>query len=123
VTLVSLEYQRGDAEVIYVGPLFGTTVITRHAVEEAGRQREYLLLFGHLDAPSPGMHAGVTVKEGDTIGFVGDSGSPELVHLHLEVRRIRDGVDPTKLSPNAMIANESSVVCDPRNVLPLKRAP
>ena len=81
------------------------------------------LLVGFLAvAPpvAPGVAPGTHLKEGDAIGTVGDTGSPELVHLHLETRRIRDGVDVTRLGPGAMIANESSVVCDPRNVLPLR---
>lgn len=120
VTLVPLEHQEGDADVVYVGPLFGTTVLTRHTVREGGRLRDYLALFGHLDAPAPGLAAGAHLKAGDLVGFVGDTGSPDLVHLHFETRRIRDGVDVTKLAPGAAIDNASSVVCDPRNVLPLR---
>ena len=61
------------------------------------------------------------------MGLVGDSGSWGLVHLHLEARRLRPEVDVVKLgtsvaqgkvSPFAIIADENSVVCDPRNVLP-----
>jgi murein DD-endopeptidase MepM/ murein hydrolase activator NlpD len=106
--------------VIYVGPLFGTTVVTRHTLREGGRLRDYVLLFGHLDAPAPGLHPGSPLHEGDSIGFVGDTGSPDIVHLHLEARRVRDGVDPTKLTPSAIVDNNSTVVCDPRNVLPLR---
>ncbi|MDP9151864.1 MAG: M23 family metallopeptidase [Myxococcota bacterium] len=120
VTMVALEHQLGEADVIYVGPLFGTTLITRHPVQEGGQLHDYLILFGHLDATAPGVHPGARVKDGDVVGFVGDTGSPELVHLHLETRRIRAGVDAAGLPPSAMIANENSVVCDPRNVLPRK---
>jgi hypothetical protein len=120
ISLVPLEHQEGDAEVIFVGPLFGTTVITRQALREGGQLRDYLELFGHLEAPAPGLAAGSALKEGDLVGYVGDTGSPELVHLHLEMRRVRAGVDLTRLEPGAMIANETSVVCDPRNVLPLR---
>jgi murein DD-endopeptidase MepM/ murein hydrolase activator NlpD len=120
IAMLPLEHQEGDADVVYVGPLFGTTVVTRHALREGGQLRDYLLLFGHLDALAPGLNAGARLKEGDLVGFVGDTGSPELVHLHLEARRVRDGVDVGKLLPGAMIANENSVVCDPRNVLPLR---
>jgi murein DD-endopeptidase MepM/ murein hydrolase activator NlpD len=120
ILTVPLEHQEGDADVVYVGPLFGTTVITRHTLREGGMQRDYILLFGHLDAPAPGLQVGAHLHEGDLVGFVGDTGSPELVHLHLEARRVRDGVDIQKLSPGLIIANENSVVCDPRNVLPLK---
>ncbi len=122
VTLVALEHQEGDAEVLFTGPLFGTTVLTRHTVREAGQLRDYLVLFGHLDAVAPGLTAGAHVKEGDLLGYVGDTGSPELVHLHLEVRRVRDGVDPRSAGVGgALLDGHVSIVCDPRNVLPLQR--
>ena len=121
VSMVTLEHQEGDSEVVFVGSLFGTTVITRHTLREAGQLRDYVLLFGHLDAPAPGLQVGAHLKEGELVGFVGDTGSPELVHLHLEARRVRSGVDVGKVvGGGAMIANENSVVCDPRNVLPLR---
>jgi peptidase M23-like protein len=120
ITMVALEHQQGDAEVVYAGELFGTTVITRHTLREGRQFRDYVLLFGHLDAQAPGIQVGAHVKEGETVGFVGDTASPQLVHLHLEVRRVRTGVDLGKLGPGAMIANENTVACDPRNVLPLK---
>jgi murein DD-endopeptidase MepM/ murein hydrolase activator NlpD len=122
VVMLTLEHQLGDAEVVYVGPLFGTTVITRHTLREGGQLRDYLLLFGHLDSQGPGIRVASPVREGDTIGFVGDTGSPERVHLHLEARRLRmaSGVDLGKMAPGTMVDSETSVVCDPRNVLPLK---
>jgi murein DD-endopeptidase MepM/ murein hydrolase activator NlpD len=121
ITMVPLEHQEGEAEVVFVGALFGTTVITRHTLREGGQLRDYLLLFGHLDAPAPGLAPGKHIAEGEVVGFVGDTGSPELVHLHLEARRVRSGIDLGRLgSGAAMIANENSVVCDPRNVLPLR---
>lgn len=120
VTAVALDHQQGDAEVVYVGPLFGTTVVTRHTLREGGRLRDYVLLFGHLDAPAPGLRPGSSLREGDLVGFVGDTGSPDIVHLHLEARRLRDGVDPAKLTPSALVDGTNTVVCDPRNVLPLR---
>jgi murein DD-endopeptidase MepM/ murein hydrolase activator NlpD len=124
VTLVALEHQVGDADVVFVGHLFGTTVATRHTVREGGRLRDYVLLFGHLDAPAAGLVAGRTIKEGESVGFVGDTGSPELIHLHLEARRVRDGVDVGarvhERSGGALLEPDATVVCDPRNVLPLK---
>jgi murein DD-endopeptidase MepM/ murein hydrolase activator NlpD len=120
ITMVTLEHEQGSAEVVYVGPLFGTTVLTRHTLREGGQVHDYVMLFGHLDAAAPGLGPGSKLAQGDLVGFVGDTGSPELVHLHLETRRVREGVDVTRLGPGAMIANENSVVCDPRNVLPLR---
>jgi hypothetical protein len=120
ITSIVLEHQQGDAEVIYIGPLFGTTVVTRHTLREGGRLRDYLLIFGHLESTLPDLQRGAHLKEGDGIGFVGDTGSPDLVHLHLESRRVRDGVDASKLAPYALVDGANSVVCDPRNVLPLR---
>ena len=120
---VALEHQQGDADVLYMGPLFGTTVLTRNTVREGGKLREYVVLFGHLDSVAPGIAAGSVVKDGDVVGFVGDTGSPELVHLHWEARRVRDGVDvvrKAKQGGSAVLAEDVSIVCDPRNVLPLK---
>jgi murein DD-endopeptidase MepM/ murein hydrolase activator NlpD len=104
-----------------VGTLFGLSLVTRHAVREGGQVHDYLLLLGHLDAAAPGLSPGVAVKEGDVVGQVGDSGSPGAIHLHVEVRRLRAGVDPSHLAPAALVANETSIVCDPRNVLPLRQ--
>ncbi|MGH7438229.1 MAG: peptidoglycan DD-metalloendopeptidase family protein, partial [Polyangiaceae bacterium] len=108
VSLVALEHQVGDAAVLFAGPLFGTTVITRHTVHEGGHERDYLLLYGHLDATAAGVHPGALLAAGDAVGYVGDTGSPELVHLHLEARRVRDGVDVTKLAPEGLVANENT---------------
>ena len=120
ILLLKLEHQEGDADVLFSGPLFGTTVITRHTLREGGQLRDYLLLFGHLDAPAEGLFVGQSLREGGLVGYVGDTSSPELVHLHLEARRVREGIDLRKYSGGMLIQNEVSIVCDPRNVLPLK---
>lgn len=123
IPMMALDHQQGDAEVIFVGPLFGTTVITLHTLREGGQLRDYILLFGHLDGPAPGLTKGQTLRDGDLVGFVGDTGSPELVHLHLEARRVREGVDVRAVATSggaALLADSASIVCDPRNVLPLR---
>jgi murein DD-endopeptidase MepM/ murein hydrolase activator NlpD len=121
VYMIALEHQEGDAEVLYAGALFGTTVLTRHALREGGRLRDYVMLLGHLDSIAPGVATGGTIREGQLVGAVGDTASPRIVHLHLEVRRVRDGIDLTKVPAGApMIADSVTVVSDPRNVLPLK---
>jgi hypothetical protein len=121
VHLIALEHQEGDAEVLFVGKLFGTTVITKHTLREGGRLRDYVLLHGHLDGVAPGLARGQgSLPEKALLGYVGDTGSEGIVHLHLEARRVRDGVDLASTVPERLIANEISVVCDPRNVLPLK---
>lgn len=121
IHMITLEHQEGDAEVLYTGPLFGTTILTRHTLREGGRSRDYVMLLGHLDSIAPGITVGTLVKDGQLVGAVGDSGSPSLVHLHLEVRRVREGIDLAKVPAGPpMIVDSVTVVCDPRNVLPLR---
>jgi hypothetical protein len=120
IKMIDLDHQVGDAEVIHVGWLMGFSVVTRHTLREGGRTRDYVLIFGHLDAAASGLARGAMLKKDDLVGFVGDTGSPELVHLHLEARRLLDGVDASKLLPGRILAADVSIVCDPRNVLPLK---
>jgi murein DD-endopeptidase MepM/ murein hydrolase activator NlpD len=120
VKVVPLEHQEGDAQVVFVGKLFGTSVVTKHTLREGGRLRDYIVLYGHLDAAVPGLERGTPLPEGTVIGFVGDTGSEGVVHLHLEARRVRDGVDLAKTLPPRLVADEVSIVCDPRNVLPTK---
>jgi hypothetical protein len=52
---------------------------------------------------------------------MGDSGSPGIVHLHLEVRRVRGSVEATKLRPEELVDRSKTIACDPRNVLALRR--
>lgn len=121
VALVFLEHQAGPADVLYSGPLFGRTVITHHVVREGGAMRDYVVLHGHLDSIAAQATPGAELAEGAELGAVGDSGSPGIVHLHLEVRRVREGVDLRKVpAGGALLADSVSVVCDPRNVLPLR---
>ncbi len=118
VRLVNLEHQAGDAEVLFVGEVFGNSVVTRHGVKEGASLREYVVLHGHLEGPAPGLTRGMNLREGALVGFVGDSGSPGDVHLHFEVRRVREGVNVGSLAPGELTKNARTVACDPRNVLP-----
>jgi hypothetical protein len=120
IEMLRLEHQVGEAEVLYVGPLYGETVVTRHVVHEGGADRDYVLLFGHLDRVADDVRRGRRLREGDTIGFVGNSASPAFVHLHLEARRVRDRTDTWSLPGVLLAAREYTVVTDPRNVLPLR---
>jgi murein DD-endopeptidase MepM/ murein hydrolase activator NlpD len=117
--LVALENQVGEARVLYVGPLFGNSVVTHHSLREAGELRDYLAIYGHLQRAAPGLARGQSLREGALLGYVGDSGSPGDVHLHYEVRRAREGVGPEALGPGELTNNAKTVACDPRNVLPL----
>jgi murein DD-endopeptidase MepM/ murein hydrolase activator NlpD len=117
VRLVNLENQLGDARVLAVGHLFGNSVVTEHIVREAGALRQYLVIYGHLDRAADGLGFGQSLRAGALLGYVGDSGSIGAVHLLLEIRRAREGVDATQLALGQVNQNAKTVACDPRNVL------
>lgn len=124
VRLLRLVSQRGDGRVVFVGQLFGLTVVTKHTLIEGGRARDYLLIHGHLDRYGPKLTSEKTpaqpLEQGTILGYVGDSGSPGQVHLHLEVRQLRDGVNIEQLGGKRLTDRSVSIACDPRNVLPVK---
>ena len=121
VRVVSLRGEVGEPEVVFAGELFGNTVVLRHVVREGAALQTYLALHGHLQSIATEAVKGVTVRPGATIGFVGDSGALGVVHLHYEVRLVRQGVDPMRVEPaQSLVGQEVSVPCDPRNVLPFR---
>ncbi len=121
VKVVSLRGEVGEPEVVFVGELFGNSVVLRHVVREGATLQTYLALHGHLESAAPDIAAGMSVRPGTVLGFVGDSGAIGIVHLHYEVRLVRQGIDPMRVSgPQRLVEQEVSVPCDPRNVLPYR---
>lgn len=114
---IALDHQEGSAEVLFAGELFGTTVVTSHLVREGGRLREYLVILGHLEGVGPAAVPGTPVDAGEVLGGVGDTGSPGNVHLHLEVRQVRDGARLRPVDAHKVVDPALTVPCDPRNVL------
>ena len=56
-------------------------------------------VYGHLSGFAPGISAGVKVRRGQVIGFVGSTGRSTGPHLHFEVISNGQAVDPMKFSP------------------------
>lgn len=52
--------------------------------------------YMHLDDIADGIKAGTVLKEGDLIGYVGDTGNAKggVTHLHFEIRDGREATDP-----------------------------
>jgi len=69
----------GDGKILYQGTLrgYGRTVIVEHG---AG----YRTLYAHLQGYNNKQYIGSSVKQGQTIGYVGSSGLATGPHLHYE---------------------------------------
>jgi len=50
-----------------------------------GKPAKISTVYGHLSAFAPGIAAGVRVRQGDVIGFVGSTGRSTGPHLHFEI--------------------------------------
>lgn len=118
IHLVNLENQVEPTELLYSGWLFGNSIVTLHNVNEAGQRREYIVIYGHLERAAHGLLAGDLLDEGTLVGYVGDSDSPGVIHLHLEIRQVRHGIQARNLLSGEFVDNARTVACDPRNLLP-----
>jgi murein DD-endopeptidase MepM/ murein hydrolase activator NlpD len=70
----------------------------------ADTSQRYIMLYAHLDRYRTGLAAGMKVKKGEVIGFVGSTGnaSPAAPHLHFAIARsdnMRDWWKGTPLNP------------------------
>ncbi len=119
VRLVALEGQAAEADVLYVGDLFGLSVVTRHPVRHGGRLRDYLLVFGQLQDVAPGLKRGTSVRDGAVIGHVGESERAGQAYLYFEIRSVRPAVSANDLPNHQLTLAAYTVPCDPRNELRL----
>ena len=121
VSLVAIEGQEGDAEVVFVGDHAGTTVVTAHAVHDGDRMRTVLLAFGRLDHAAPGVAVHTRLPAGSPVGVVGDGGTVGAPRLYLEARELKDGVDLATVDVRRLFDPSVSLPTDPRNVLAVRR--
>lgn len=61
---------------------YGNLLIVRH-------QGNYSTAYGHLNGFAPGIRKGMRISQGETLGFVGQTGLASGPHLHYEFR-VRD---------------------------------
>lgn len=82
-----------DGEVTFIGFQnrgFGRYVVIAHRYDSE-------TLYAHLSATALGLRVGDTVRAGDEIGAVGRTGMATGPHLHFELRRGGNPIDPTPL--------------------------
>ena len=70
---------------------YGNLVVVNHG-------NEYVSLYAHLHTVS--VKKGETVRQGQTIGTLGNTGNSTGPHLHLEIRRDGRNLNPAKLLPS-----------------------
>lgn len=102
-----LGYARPHNGVDWAGPI-GTAIMAAGGgtIEEAGRKGEfgnyirvrhangYQTAYAHMSRFAPGISEGVRVRQGQVIGFIGNTGLSAGPHLHFEVLINRQPVDP-----------------------------
>ncbi len=70
---------------------YGNVVIVRHGAQ-------YSTLYGHLSRFAKGVTTGARVSQGDTVGFVGQTGWATGPHLHYELRVGNEPRNPQALA-------------------------
>ena len=88
-----------DGEVASVGVAggYGNMVMLRH-------WSGYSTVYGHMSRFAPGLRKGAKVRQGDVIGFVGQTGWATGPHLHYEFRVNNVAIDPMKVKVNQAVA-------------------
>lgn len=82
-----------DGTVMSAGPRggYGNAIEIRHG-------GAITTLYGHLSGFAPGIRAGVRVRQGDVIGYVGSTGFATGPHLHYEFKISGMHQDPLKVA-------------------------
>ncbi len=83
----------GQGKIVFVGRKggYGNTIVLQHG-------SKYTTLYGHLSRFSKNLKSGMTVKQGQVIGFVGSTGLASGPHLHFEFRINGVHHDPLKVA-------------------------
>ncbi len=85
-------YAAADGEVVFSGTMrgYGNLILVRH-------WSDYYTAYSHNSANL--VDEGKKVRQGDTIAEVGRTGRATGNHLHFEIRRGQDAIDPMGLLP------------------------
>ena len=70
---------------------YGNFVKIRH-------NAEYETAYGHMQRFAPGIRPGISVRKGQIIGYVGNTGRSTGPHLHFEILRHGQRINPLKAS-------------------------
>lgn len=91
-------YNIMNGEVVDIGwdGSFGYRAVIRHIIHP--NELEYTTIYAHMEPTkiSKNLQEGDTVKKGDTLGIVGNTGVSTGPHLHFEIHRNNKVLDPLK---------------------------
>jgi hypothetical protein len=113
VVTPAVDGQEGPTQIVFAGPLVGSTAVTRHTVRAGDRKTDYVVILGSLDAV-PALAPKTEVANGAELGKVGSS------PVYLECRLLRPGVDVFAVPAERLLDESVAVAVDPRNVLKLR---
>ena len=82
---------------------YGNLIILKH-------QGTYSTAYGHLNGFATGVRKGARVHQGDTIGYVGQTGLATGPHLHYEFRVNSNQVNPLAIKLPVAIPLETSQI-------------
>ena len=80
---------------------YGNLIVLKH-------QGTYSTAYGHLNGFAPGIRKGARVSQGDTIGYVGQTGLASGPHLHYEFRVNSQQVNPLAVTLPTTIPLETA---------------
>lgn len=84
---------------------FGNMVVIRNGPWD--------VFYGHTSGHPPNIKTGATVKPGDVVGFAGSTGNSSGPHIHYEIRRNGEIVDPSPfLGQGSSTANPKDPVAN-----------
>lgn len=84
----------GDGKVVFKGRKggYGKTIVIKHG-------QKYSTLYGHMRSYARGVRSGRQVKQGQVIGYVGQTGTATGPHLHYEFRVYGTHRNPLTVRP------------------------
>ncbi len=91
---------------------FGNRLVLRHQIVP-GSTTKYETFYAHLQDFASGIALTVKVDRGDLIGYMGDSGNADGVHLHFEIRRNFNDESSTVLGQGSSTSVDGTIGCLP----------
>ena len=82
---------------------YGNHIVIRHGFG-------YETLYGHLSKYK--CRVGQSIKRGDVIGYVGSTGRSEAPHLHYEVTKNGNNVNPANYIISGLTSNQYQTLID-----------